>query len=127
MTNKFFKNTVTVFFLSFCITVGLAQASEKTEDKKCDIIIKDKKFTSGNLIASNGDNCQFDLPSAIAHKIKICNEDNVAVEFESHDLHREKVIKPGKSITTSIGPLEKDKIYKFVEEFYGAKCQFKGI
>lgn len=103
------------------------QLMAQTQDN-CDIIIKDNKFNSGKLsLSKDTKECNFDLKSDIEHKITICNKGNVAVEFESKDLHREKVIKPQKSVTVNIGPLQKGKTYKFFEEFHGHKCSFRAI
>ena len=92
---------------------------------ECDIIIKDKSFHSGNLKKQADEKCVFVLEAGIKHKLRICNQDKLPMEFESHDLRREKVIKANKSALISIPKLKSGKKYKFFEEFYGSKCVFE--
>ena len=92
---------------------------------ECDIIIKNKSFHSGNLKKQAGEKCIFVLEAGIKHKLRICNQDKLPMEFESHDLRREKVIKANKSALISIPKLKSGKTYKFFEEFYGSQCIFE--
>ena len=48
--------------------------------------------------------------------VTVKNTDNVAAEFESSDLDREKVVKPGSEITVFLGPLDAG-TYGFFNDF----------
>lgn len=50
-------------------------------------------------------------------KLIVTNEDKETAEFESHDLHREKVIPAGATASITVGPLKAGE-YKFVDEFH---------
>ncbi len=117
MKNKLFFTVLMLF---------LAKNSAFSQEN-CDIIIKNRKFESGNLIQTSNKNCEFGLKSGEKHKIKVCNNDEMVAEFESHDLVIEKIIPAKKSAIIRTKKIEKDKIYDFEEEFGGFKCQFKGI
>ncbi len=71
------------------------------------LTIKDHRFEPAELKVKAGEKI----------KLTVKNLDATAEEFESHDLHREKVIAAGKEITITLQPLEKG-IYKFVGEYH---------
>lgn len=58
-----------------------------------------------------------EIPANKKVKIIINNEDPTPEEFESHDLHREKVISGNSTGTVLVGPLKKGQ-YKFFGEFH---------
>ncbi len=71
------------------------------------ITIKNHHFIPDKLI----------IPSSKKIKIIIDNQDDEVEEFESFDLHREKIV-PGKSkIIIKIGPLEARE-YRFFGDFH---------
>lgn len=47
------------------------------------------------------------------------NEDSTASEFESIELHREKVVAPGREISVYVGPLPPGR-YEFFDDFHPA-------
>ena len=49
-------------------------------------------------------------------QLEIANEDATAEEFESHSLHREKIIPANSRVTVFIGPLKPGR-YEFIGEF----------
>ena len=57
-----------------------------------------------------------EIPQGQKVKLEIKNEDPTAEEFESHDLHREKMIPGGKTVVVYVGPL-KPGSYSFFGEF----------
>ena len=57
-----------------------------------------------------------EIPQGKKVKLEIRNEDSTAEEFESHDLHREKMIPAGKTVIVYVGPL-KPGSYSFFGEF----------
>lgn len=70
------------------------------------ITIKDHKFTPANL----------DVPANTKFKLIVDNQDPTPEEFESHDFHREKIIKGNSKATILVGPL-KAGVYKYFGEF----------
>lgn len=117
MKNKLFFTVLMLF---------LAKNSAFSQEN-CDIIIKNREFVSGNLTRTSNKSCEFELKSGEKHKIRICNNDEMVAEFESHDLVIEKIIPAKKSAIIRTRMIEKDKFYNFEEEFGGFKCQFKGV
>jgi plastocyanin len=56
------------------------------------------------------------VPAGKVVKLTVRNEDATPEEFESHELNREKLIKPRSSVTFPVGPLKPGR-YPFVGEF----------
>lgn len=57
------------------------------------------------------------LPQGQKIKLVITNEDPTPAEFESYDLHREKVVGANASITVFVGPLDAGQ-YSFFDDFH---------
>lgn len=95
-----------MFFLCVLPAVALAQVPEFK------LTIKDHKFNPTEVR----------VPAGKKVKLVVANEDATPEEFESHSLHREKII-PGKSTATIfIGPLKPGR-YKFEGEFNASTAQ----
>lgn len=94
------KQMFSIFSLFSFLTISVhAVESYKLE-------IKEHKFYPNEL----------ELPANQKVKLIIENLDATAEEFESHDLHREKIIQGGSKATIYIGPL-KPGSYTFFGEF----------
>jgi len=72
-----------------------------------ELVAKDGRFQPAKLI----------VPSARKIKIVIRNEGNGPMEFESLDLHKEKVLTAGARSFVIIAPLRPGS-YEFVDEFH---------
>jgi len=59
---------------------------------------------------------QLVVPAGTPFKIKVTNGEKVPVEFESFELHRERVIQPGETITVNMPALAAGS-YKFFDDF----------
>ena len=70
------------------------------------LTIKDHVFVPAEL----------EVPAGQKFELRVINQDKTAEEFESKDLHREKVIPGGGSILLTLGPL-KPGSYEFYGEF----------
>ncbi|MBI5745934.1 MAG: cupredoxin domain-containing protein [Nitrospirae bacterium] len=79
-------------------------AQEEVEIK---IIIKDGKF----------DPQEIKVKAGIKIKLIVINSDKSAAEFESVDLDREKVVRPGQSITILLSKLDPGS-YEFFDHFH---------
>jgi hypothetical protein len=58
---------------------------------------------------------ELEVPANRKIELHIRNADASAAEFESHELHREKVVAPGRDVTVSIGPLRSGR-YEFFDD-----------
>jgi hypothetical protein len=122
---KSFLTNVKIILISILFILNISNAQAKHHE--CDIVIKNKDFQSGKLTRQSTKQCIFTLKSGVKQKVRICNQDKLPMEFESHDLRREKIIKPNKSALISLPILRKGKKYNFFEEFYGNKCIFEAV
>jgi hypothetical protein len=127
MKNKFLIIFFTILVTAMVISSNYEENKNQIVSYKCDINIINKQFVSGELKLQDEKGCQFLLPANKKSIITICNKDNLAMEFESHDLSLEKIIKSNMAGKVNIPALEKNKTYKFFEEFYGYECEFLAI
>ena len=67
------------------------------------------------------------VPADTKIKLFIHNLDPTPEEFESFDLHREKIVSGNKTIKISFGPLKSGNIYSFFGEFHPDTAQGKII
>lgn len=71
------------------------------------LTLKDHQFSPKELT----------VPAGQKIKLTVKNDDATPAEFESSDLHREKVVGANSSITVNLGPLKAGS-YKFVDDFH---------
>jgi len=57
------------------------------------------------------------IPAGAKVKLVVRNENQTASEFESNQLHREKVVGPGQEIIVFVGPLDPGS-YEFFDDFH---------
>ncbi len=96
--------------VALLLTVSTAYSADA--DKEFTIIIKDHKFEPAEL----------KIPAGQKIKITVDNQDATPEEFESHELHREKVIQGNSKAVIVIGPLKAGS-YKYFGEFNEATAQ----
>ncbi len=113
------KNWVRLYVAAVAVMVfgiviagrSFAAEASNTEIEKDDttyaITIKDHLFVPSNI----------DVPAGKKITLNVENKDATPEEFESHDLHREKVIAAGATATVVVGPL-KSGVYKYVGEYH---------
>ncbi|XVN43325.1 MAG: cupredoxin domain-containing protein [Candidatus Rickettsia vulgarisii] len=77
-----------------------------TKVLEIETIIKDHKFNPEVI----------KVPSGTKIRFVIHNHDDTVEEFESHDLHREKIVRANESITIILAPLSPGK-YNFFGDF----------
>jgi plastocyanin len=65
---------------------------------------------------------EIELPAGEKRQLLIENQDATAEEFESHTLHREKIVPPLSTINLFIGPLKPGR-YEFFGEFNAATAK----
>jgi plastocyanin len=76
------------------------------EDPKFAITVRDHQFVPAELT----------VPAGVKVELVIKNEQTTPAEFESSSLHREKVIKPGSTVSVFVGPLTPGR-YEFLDDF----------
>lgn len=62
------------------------------------------------------------VPAGTKLKLVVTNKDKSMEEFESHSLNREKMVRPGQTITIPLPPLKPGK-YEFFGEFNPATAR----
>lgn len=92
--------------LAGLLAAGLFSASVQAADPEFTLAIRDHRFEPAELR----------VPVGKKIKLIVDNQDSTPEEFESHALHREKVIPPKSKATIFIGPLKAGR-YPFVGEF----------
>jgi plastocyanin len=97
-------------YLSLCAAVAgilaLAGAAQ-AQDRTLALTIRDHKFEPAEL----------EIPAGAKVKLQIKNADATPEEFDSSQLHREKVIPAGQEVSVIIGPLKPGR-YEFIGEFH---------
>jgi hypothetical protein len=77
------------------------------EDAQPEIKLANGKFEPAELV----------VPANTAFKLRVSNADHAAIEFESFELHRERVVQAGETITVYMPALAPGQ-YKFFDDFH---------
>ncbi|HJD65802.1 MAG TPA: cupredoxin domain-containing protein [Rickettsia endosymbiont of Bembidion nr. Transversale] len=118
-TNQKNKNIIILASLIFLLIAGISlfisankNSNNNEEILEIKIVIKDHKFVP-NIV---------EVPKSTKIRLVIHNEDDTVEEFESHDLHREKIVMPHDSIKIILAPLKLGK-YDFFGDFHQDTAQ----
>lgn len=116
------KKTILQFFGGIILLIGviifaISHRSTSKNDVDIDIVeivtvIKNHRFEPNIIRVESGKKIRF----------TIHNQDSTVEEFESHDLHREKIIMPNDSINIILAPLVPGK-YDFFGDFHQETAQ----
>ena len=90
----------------FVFAAALLPGIARADDVAISLRIRDHRFYPEELEIPAGEKCL----------LTIANEDATPEEFESHSLHREKIIPPNSKTNVYIGPLKPGR-YAFIGEF----------
>lgn len=93
--------------LGAALLVAAAAAPAAADDAAIVIVIKNQHFAPSTV----------EIPAGQKVKLVIRNQDKTPSEFESVDLHREKVVVPGGEISVFVGPLDRG-TYEFFDDFH---------
>ncbi len=93
---------------------GLAAAAVADEEPTLSLKIRNHQFVPAEV----------EIPAGEKRMLVIENEDATVEEFESHSLHREKIVPPLSKTNLFIGPLKPGR-YEFIGEFNEASA--KGV
>ena len=99
-------------FSSYLFIICILISSTILAHEEYIIVIKDHHFIPHKLA----------IPAGTKVKLIIDNQDDEVEEFESLELHREKIIPPHGKIKMKIGPLEPGE-YKFFGDFHSQTAQ----
>ena len=100
------------FFACSALLAALAVPAIAADEVTVQLMARDGKFNPTELVAPQGKKI----------RIEISNEGKDAIEFESKDLRKEKVLAPGSKSVVVIAP-QKPGRYRFFDEFHEATAQ----
>ncbi|ARD86311.1 hypothetical protein A3306_03700 [Rickettsia bellii] len=113
------KNIIILASLIFLLIAGISlfisankNSNNNEEILEIKIVIKDHKFVPDIV----------EVPKSTKIRLVIHNEDDTVEEFESHDLHREKIVMSHDSIKIILAPLKPGK-YDFFGDFHQDTAQ----
>jgi len=95
------RSFLALFFLAAFAVPAFA------DDPVITITLKDHQFVPAEVPA----------PAGVKIKLVVRNEQKVNAEFESHSLHREKIVAAGGEVTVFVGPLNAGS-YEFFDDFH---------
>jgi len=88
------------------MAVSPLSAAVNDQPSNPEIRLQDGRFQPAQLI----------VPAESSFKVKVTNRGPTAIEFESFELHRERVVQPGETITVYMPPLRAG-VYRFFDDF----------
>lgn len=100
------------FSKTILLAIGTAAAIAMAVPALADNTVAELRFQNGRFEPVN-----VQVPANIPLKVRVTNAGAAAIEFESFELHRERVVTPGETITVYIPPLAPGN-YKFFDDFH---------
>ena len=94
------------------ITIGIISALALGVPAHADEAPKSLHYLNGHFEPFN-----LAVPANAPFKMQVSNQDGAAIEFESFELHRERVVRPGETITVFIPALAPGN-YEFFDDFH---------
>jgi hypothetical protein len=91
------------------LTALIAAGSASADTATAELIIRNQQFEPSEL----------QVPAGQKIELHVKNTDSRPAEFESFELHREKVVPGGQEVVVFIGPLRAGS-YEFFNDFYPA-------
>ena len=89
------------------VMLFLASTTASADDPSFPIVLKNNQFVPSEV----------PIPAGVKVKLIVRNENATPSEFESTQLHREKIVPPGQEITVFVGPLDPG-TYEFFDDFH---------
>jgi len=94
-------------WLCACTAMAAGARAARAEDPPPEIKLERGRYAPAELT----------VPANTAFKLRVTNADPAAIEFESFELHRERVVQPGETITVYMPALAPG-TYKYVDDFH---------
>jgi plastocyanin len=88
------------------LTFLLATSAAVAETPTANLTIRNRVFEPKEV----------NVPAGQKIELRVRNDDTAAAEFESHELHREKVVPAGQEVVVNLGPLRAGR-YEFFDDF----------
>jgi hypothetical protein len=101
-----------VFTLGGCMVALSISGPSFAEEPSISVKIRNHRFIPSEI----------EIPAGEKRLLVIENEDTTVEEFESHSLHREKIVPPLSKANVYVGPLKPGR-YEFVGEFNEASAK----
>ncbi|MFI5398011.1 MAG: cupredoxin domain-containing protein [Candidatus Binatia bacterium] len=93
--------------VTVCVLILLGARSAWGEEAPQEIKVAHGRFDPAQIV----------VPANTAFKVRVTNADTAAIEFESFELHRERVVQPGETITVFM-PAVAPGTYPFFDDFH---------
>jgi high-affinity iron transporter len=93
--------------LGVMFLLGAVAAPARADDPSFSIVLKNNQFVPSEV----------QIPAGVKVKLVVRNDNPTASEFESTQLHREKLVTPGQEITVFVGPLDSGS-YEFFDDLH---------
>ena len=97
---------------TLAITIGISGALAFVVPARAEEAPKSLRYLNGRFEPSN-----LAVAAHAPFKVQVTNQDGAAIEFESFELHRERVVRPGETITVFIPALAPGD-YDFFDDFH---------
>jgi hypothetical protein len=94
------------------IAAGTLGALALGRPAKADTAVTQVRFQNGHFEPAN-----LNVSANQPFKVSVTNQDSAPIEFESFELHRERVVRPGETITVFIPALPAGN-YEFFDDFH---------
>lgn len=104
--HRIHRQLLSLAAIGLCLVSGRAPAAA-TDDPLFAIKAAEGRFEPAELV----------VPAATAFKVRVTNAEAAPIEFESFELHRERVVQPGDTITVNMPSLAPG-TYKFFDDFH---------
>ena len=82
-------------------------APSLAEDRTVALAVEDRGFAPGEV----------DVPAGARVRLEVTNRTGAAIEFESFELNRERVVQPGQTVNVYVSGLEPGR-YEFFDDFH---------
>jgi len=96
--------------LGFLVVTALAGRAVASDDQTLKLAVEEKGFAPAELEA----------PSGGRIRLEVTNGTSAAIEFESFELNRERVIQPGQTAAVYLSGLSAGK-YEFFDDFHQSR------
>jgi Cupredoxin-like domain len=94
------------FATAVIASISLSAPTFASDGDASEIHFRNGRFEPAQLV----------VPANTPFKVQVTNLDTAAIEFESFELHRERVVRPGQTITVLMAPVAPGS-YKFFDDF----------
>jgi hypothetical protein len=84
----------------------VASVPSRADEPAVTIVVRDGRFVPSEV----------EVPTGVKVRLVVRNENKAASEFESIELHREKIVAAGQEVSIYVGPLPPGR-YEFFDDF----------